>query len=427
MTALSQPAGATGAMSQSAGPDSSVSAPVAAAPTDDANATAATTAAPARKLHVVHVISGLGQGGAEAVLNRLLMAPSKAIRHTLVCFTDDGLYGAGLRDAGINVITLGMKPGKITPRNFMALRRELIRLRPDVVQTWMYHADAIAGLAARTAGIRHIAWGIRNSGENLKSSSKSAWLLARFCGLVSRWLPQTIVCCAQGARARHEQWGYDADKMVVIQNGYDLTRWQPDAQARERLRQQWQLAPDARVIGFVARFNPLKDHRSLIDALAQCKKNGLVLHCVLVGKGLDTDNAQLMQWLREADVTDQVILLGMRDDVPAVMNALDVHVLSSLAEGFPNVVAEAMACGVPGVVTDVGDAAVIVGDTGWVVPPQNPAALAEAIGQAFAAIDAQGRDVIAERVRARVLQEFSLPNMIERYEQTWRAMLGDAR
>lgn len=90
-------------------------------------------------------------------------------------------------------------------------------------------------------------------------------------------------------------------------------------------------------------------------------------------------------------------------------------------------VAEAMACGVPGVVTDVGDAAVIVGDTGWVVPPQNPAALAEAIGQAFAAIDAQGRDVIAERVRARVLQEFSLPNMIERYEQTWRAMLGDAR
>src|SRR5690606_26966541 len=208
---------------------------------------------------------------------------------------------------------------------------------------------------------------------------------------------------------------------------YDLTRWQPDAQAGARLRQQWQLAPDARVIGFVARFNPLKDHRSLINALAQCKKNGLVVHCVLVGKGLDTDNAQLMQWLREADVTDQVILLGMRDDVPAIMNALDVHVLSSLAEGFPNVVAEAMACGVPGVVTDVGDAALIVGDTGWVAPPQQPAALAEAISQAFAAIDAQGREAIGARVRARVLQEFSLPRMVERYEQTWQAMVADTR
>ncbi|WP_031241997.1 glycosyltransferase family 4 protein [Advenella kashmirensis] len=377
-----------------------------------------------RELHVVHVISGLGQGGAEAVLNRLLLAPAHGVRHTLVSFTDDGLYGASLRAAGISVITLGMAPGKITPANFVALRRELIALKPDVVQTWMYHADAIAGLAARTAGLRHIAWGIRNSGENLKSSSKSAWLLARFCGLVSRWLPQTIVCCAEGARARHVQWGYDADKMVVIQNGYDLTRWQRNLQARTRLRQAWQLAPDTRVIGFVARWNPLKDHRTLIQALARCKANGLDLRCVLIGKGLDADNAELMRLLREADVVDQVILLGMRDDVPDIMSALDVHVLSSLAEGFPNVVAEAMACGVPGVVTDVGDAVVIVGDTGWVVPPQEPAMLAEGIGKAFAALDSEGSQVIAERVRERVLQEFSLPKMVQRYEHTWRAMLA---
>lgn len=378
-------------------------------------------------LHVVHVISGLGQGGAEAVLNRLLMAPAHGIRHTLVSFTDDGLYGAGLRDAGINVITLDMKPGKITPADFMTLRRTLISLKPDIVQTWMYHADAIGGLAARMAGLRHIAWGIRNSGENLKSSSKSAWLLARFSGLVSGWLPQTIVCCAEGARARHVQWGYDTNKMVVIQNGYDLTRWQPDPQARARFRQEWQIDADEPVIGFVARWNPLKDHRSLIRALAECKKQGLMLRCVLVGKGLETSNTELMTLLRDADVADQVILLGMRDDVPELMNALDVHVLSSLAEGFPNVVAEAMACGVPGVVTDVGDAALIVGDTGWVVPPQDPQALAGGIIQAFADIRQQGRDVIAERARARVLKEFSLPKMVERYEATWRAMLDDGR
>ncbi len=212
--------------------------------------------------------------------------------------------------------------------------------------------------------------------------------------------------------------------MVVIQNGYDLTRWQRNLQARARLRQEWQLAPDTRVIGFVARWNPLKDHRTLIQALARCKANGLDLRCVLIGKGLDADNAELMQLLREADVVDQVILLGMRDDVPDIMSALDVHVLSSLAEGFPNVVAEAMACGVPGVVTDVGDAAVIVGDTGWVVPPQEPAMLAEGIGKAFAALDSEGSQVIAERVRERVLQEFSLPKMVERYERTWRAMLA---
>ncbi|HLU02454.1 MAG TPA: glycosyltransferase, partial [Advenella sp.] len=148
--------------------------------------------------------------------------------------------------------------------------------------------------------------------------------------------------------------------------------------------------------------------------------------CVLIGHGMDASNLELAALLRRHGVAEHVILLGRRDDVPYLMNGLDIHVLSSRAEGFPNVVAEAMACGVPGVVTDVGDAAVIVGDTGWVVPPQNPVALADAIGQAFAAIEAQGRDVIAARVRERVLQEFSLSKMIERYEQTWRAMVADA-
>lgn len=373
-------------------------------------------------LHVVHVISGLGQGGAEAVLNRLLGASSDGIRHTVISFTDAGLYGESLRQAGVTLITLGMAPGKITPGDFMRLRRALIEARPDVVQTWMYHADAIGGLAARMAGLRHIAWGIRNSGESLKRSSKSAWLLARFCGLVSRWLPQRIVCCAEGARQRHEQWGYDAKKMVVIQNGYDLTRWTYNPEARQALRAQWQAGGDERLIGFVARWNPLKDHRSLIQALARCARQGLALRCVLVGKGMERDNAQLMSLLQEAGAADKVILLGMRSDVPDIMSALDVHVLSSLAEGFPNVVAEAMACGVPGVVTDVGDAALIVGDTGWVVPPQDPDALAGAIGKAFAAIEAQGREAIAQRVRTRVNQEFSLPQMVARYEQTWRAM-----
>lgn len=381
-------------------------------------------------LHVVHIISGLGQGGAETVLHRLVATPHQQAVHTVVSLGDEGVFGPRLREAGVTVHALHMKRSPLAPLvGVWRLYRLLRQIRPDVVQTWMYHADLLGGAVARLAGIRAVAWGIRNSGADLGHGSRSARALAWVCARVSRWLPGVIVACAEGAARRHRDWGYDADRMIVIPNGYDMQTWHPDPQARAAVRQELGLAAQTPVIGCVARWNPLKDHANLLNAFARCLTRHPELRCVLVGQGLDRSNAGLMALLQKLDIADRVILLGRRDDVPRILNALDIYVLSSRAEGFPNVVAEAMATGVPCVVTNVGDAARIVGDCGWVVAARDAVSLAGALDAAVSLLLSEtGRErYVARSVRGRerVQRKFGLDAMRERYHTVWQRLAVD--
>ncbi|MFE0842748.1 glycosyltransferase family 4 protein [Achromobacter insolitus] len=380
----------------------------------------------ARPLRVLHIITGLGQGGAESVLFRLATYPEANVEHVVVSLTDEGIYGERLRAAGVAVHVLGMKRGRVSLGGFLALRALIAAERPDAVQTWMYHADLIGGLAARLAGVRAIAWGIRNSGEHLERSSRSARMVLRACALLSGRIPKAIVCAAQKSAERHADKGYDRARMVVIANGYDLSRYAPNAEARSRVRAQWGVPQDVPAIGCVARWDPLKDHANLLRAIAALVRDGrdAGLRCVLIGRGMDTDNAELGALVDKLGLRDRLVLAGPSDDVPAAMNGLDLHVLSSCAEGFPNVVAEAMACGVYCVVTDVGDAAYIVGDAGVVVPPEQPEALARGIETALREVAARGRERAGEAGRARVLENFDIARMVQSYIAVWRRISG---
>ncbi|NYT62744.1 glycosyltransferase [Alcaligenaceae bacterium] len=382
------------------------------------------TVVPPEPLHVVHIISGLGHGGAETVLHRLLTAPTQQDRHCVISMGGADVFGPRLRAAGIAVYTLEMKTPKGGLTGLWRMYRLLRQLKPDVVQTWMYHADLIGGLAARLAGVKALAWGIRNSGADLHKSSRTARVLSWVCARTSRWLPGVIVSCAENAAQRHQQWGYRADQMLVIPNGYDLSCWQPDPVARAAVRAEWGWDEHV-LVGSVARWNPLKDHANLLAAFAQSAAHDAALRCVLIGQGMDASNNELMALIRGHGIADKVKLLGRRDDVPRLMQGLDVHVLSSRAEGFPNVVAEAMAAEVPCVVTDVGDAALIVGDAGWVVTPQNSTALSGAMDQVVAQ---RGTDALLQRVRQgreRVGRLFSLEAMVDAYRVVWRRLAAD--
>ncbi|CAM5196339.1 hypothetical protein CDEN61S_00169 [Castellaniella denitrificans] len=180
-------------------------------------------------LRVMHVISGLLHGGAETVLFRLATAPGGTVRHTVVSMRGEGVMGARLREAGVEVVCLDMQGWTGNVRGLWRLVRLLRERRPDVVQTWMYHADLIAGLVARLAGIRAVAWGVRNSGVSLGESSRSSRIAAWACARVSSWVPGVIVACARKAAEVHRAWGYRADRVLVVPNGYDLDVWHPDA------------------------------------------------------------------------------------------------------------------------------------------------------------------------------------------------------
>lgn len=377
-------------------------------------------------MRIAHIITGLGQGGAEAVLFRLATWADTPTRHVVISLTDEGVYGPRLRAAGITVHALGLARGRITLGAMLQLRALLREEAPDAVQTWMYHADLIGGVAARLAGIRAVAWGIRNSGNHLDRSSRSARLVLGLCARLSAWVPRAIVCAAQDAARRHQALGYRGEKMVVIPNGYDLSRYAPDPEAGARMRARWEVPQDVALVGCVARWDPLKDHANLLGALAALRQQqgGGAVRCVLVGRGMTPANGELLALIEAQGLTGSVLLAGPSDDIPAVMNALDVHVLSSCAEGFPNVVAEAMACGTPCVVTDVGDAAHIVGETAVVVPPQQPQALADGLAQMLARVAGHGRAATGESGRQRVLSMFDLARMVQAYEAVWRRIAG---
>ncbi|WKT82984.1 MULTISPECIES: glycosyltransferase [unclassified Thermosynechococcus] len=370
-------------------------------------------------MKVLHIITGLADGGAEAVLYRLVCHDPDD-QHHVVSLTTEGKYGPLLREAGVEVTALAMPRGRLTAAGLRGLWRTVRLVQPDLVQTWMYHADLLGGLVGRMTGVP-VVWGIRHTTLEPGKSARNTRVVARLCAWLSRWLPVRIVACAEAAVEVHAALGYDRHRMVVIPNGYDLSCFAPDDEARKRLRDQWQVPDDLLLIGMVARFDPQKDHGNLIAALADVARRGVRFCAVLVGSAITPENRELSHAVQAAGLSERVWLLGPRTDVPAVMNALDVHVLSSAAEAFPNVLAEAMACGTPCVATDVGDAARIVGETGWIVPPKDSAALAQAILAALTAhADRESWRKRQWACRARIAEHFSIEAMVQRYRAVWR-------
>jgi glycosyltransferase involved in cell wall biosynthesis len=217
--------------------------------------------------------------------------------------------------------------------------------------------------------------------------------------------------------------GYAREKFTIIPNGYNLVEFVPDPEARVQFRSEWAISEKEILLGMVARYSPQKDHANLIDALRLIKHKKVSFKCALIGTEMDANNHELCCLIENQGVRSNVLLVGQHSDIPGVMNALDIHVLSSgFGEAFPNVLNEAMACGTPCVTTNVGDAAVIVGNTGWIVPPSNPELLANAISEAIAEI--QNADQWAVRrsmCRDRVVLNYSIERMVDNYHNVWRS------
>lgn len=373
----------------------------------------------------MHVIAGLTDGGAEGVLYRLCLQ-DQLNTHTVLSLTDGGKYGPLLQTDGIALHCLNMPRGRLTWAGVVRLYRLIRDLRPDVVQTWMYHADFIGGLIAKIAGVRRVYWGVRNSLMTVKESGWVIFFLARINAFLSRWIPVGVICCADRAKDMHQNIGYAANKLITIPNGYNLDSFKPDSKIGSQLRVALAIDESIPLLGCVSRYSPQKNHESLLKALSLVKKNGIAFRCLLVGRGLDTDNTQLVSWLIRYGLQDEILLLGQRKDVPAIMNALDLHVLPSTAEGFPNVIAEAMACETPCVSTDVGDAAYIIGQTGWLVPPADAQLLAEAIQSALVCWnDKAAWSLRRTAARSRIMEHFSLEKMVATYRATWENGLQD--
>ena len=384
--------------------------------------------APELGMRVLHVITGpLGVGGAEVMLHRLLAASNREeMSHEVVSLTELGVVADRIRALGIETRALGMHRNRLRipdPVKVLRLAGLIRASRPDVVQTWLYHADLLGGLAAKLAGGPRIFWGIHNATLDTAHIRRTTSWTAAVCARLSRWVPDAIVTVSQAARDLHVAAGYDASKFVFIPNGFDVTQFRPDPVARREVREELGLADDTVVIGLMARLDPQKDHPNFMRAAARLAARAPGVRFVLCGQDVTPANDALVEELRGHGLLERALLLGLRSDVPRVLAALDVCTLSSVSEAFPVAIGEAMACGVPCAVTDVGDCAYLVGETGRVVPPRDPEALAAA-WEALIRLEPDARRRLGRAARERIAAHFSLPRIAEAYAALYR---GGAR
>lgn len=335
-------------------------------------------------------------------------------RQIVISLGDEGVFGAVLRDAGIELHCLNIK--LITaPVVLWRLCRLLKSIQPDSVVTWLYHADLLGTIACWLTGVRKLYWNIRCSNIEFSNYSPfTRWtvqLLSRLSGY-----PAGILYNSKVGRAVHEEIGYHPKQWCYVPNGFDLDEWYPDERDRAEVRSKWGVTDENFVVGMVARVDPQKDYPTFLAAVRKVVQEYGHVRIVLIGKGTE-------QFAQTEGLNQVLLCLGQRKDVAYLMRGLDLVVLSSAyGEGFPNILGEAMATGVPCVTTNVGDAAEIVGDTGWVAPVSDPGKLAGAIEQMIA-MERRDRKELQSRTRKRIQEFYSMPSKAACYRQFWSGLV----
>jgi glycosyltransferase involved in cell wall biosynthesis len=376
------------------------------------------------RIKILHIINDLSIGGAEMMLYKLLSGTNRArFDPTVISLIDRGKLRDDIEALGIPVYTASMKPGRPTPASILRLIRVTRRLKPDLIQGWMYHS-CLAGQLTKMLSAQKapVLWGIHCSDICSTTEKKMTLAMVRLCAPLSK-LPAKIIFVSQSSRSQHKSFGYNVDKSCVLPNGIDTQLFVPSPSARLSVRTELGLPEKAFLIGLVGRYHPMKDHNTFLQAAAQLLNDYPDIHFLLIGRGVNTENEELYRIIRGSGFLNRIHLLGERTDTPRLMASLDIFTLSSsYGESFPNVIGEAMACGVPCVVTDVGDASRIVGETGRVVSRRDPAELAQGWRELIA-LGEEGRKALGRAARLRVIGSFPLDSVVAQYEALYENAL----
>jgi len=344
---------------------------------------------------------------------------------SVISLMDTGVHGSRIEKLGVPVYTLNMKEGRPSLAALWRLIRTSRKLRPDVIQGWMYHGNLAATVAQKVTQSHPIVlWNIRQTLYGLEYEKRLSRLVIRANVKFSRSVSRIVYNSSLSA-SQHEAIGFEQRRRVLIPNGFEVDRFKPSADSRARIRADLCIDENSVVVGIIGRSHPMKDHANFVRAATQINTHRPDIHFVLVGPGLTEDNQELGSFVRASGAGDVFHFLGERTDIPEIMGALDVFVLcSAWGEAFPNVLGEAMSCGLACVATDVGDSAYILSDCGIVVSPRNTDELAEAILKLIELTPDQ-RQALGVQARKRILTEFSINGVASQYEALYKDVVAE--
>jgi glycosyltransferase involved in cell wall biosynthesis len=359
----------------------------------------------------------LGSAGAERQLVNLARGLNQNGHDVVVGVFYPWLTLEGdLRQSGIRVIPL-LKQGRWDV--FTPLRKMISivnREATDIVLGYLTGPNMLATLLKPFFPKLKIIWGMRDSGVDIMKSDFISNAISRAESYESRFADLIIANSFAGEKYCVAK-GFPADKIVTIPNGIDIELFEPDQDARLRIRSEWRIRDDEVLIGLAARYHLMKDHPTFLKAAKSLSERIGNVRFAIVGEGPESYRKELLILSKSLGLGRRLIWCGARRDMPAVQNAFDIATLSSaFGEGFPNVIGEAMACGVPCVVTDVGDSKWIVGDTGIVVSPGDPLALACAWSTMIEKVR-ESKPLLAERARRRIIEHFGVDTLVRKTEE----------
>ncbi len=374
-------------------------------------------------MKVLHIITGLNTGGAERALYNLLSGGlSERFDCKVLSLGGEGTMSAPIRALGVPVVSLGMTPWLIRPRAFLRLSTYVKEFRPDVIQGWMYHGNLASSFAAKMASNDPVlTWNIRQTLYSLKHEKLLTRQIVRAGRALSRH-PDAIIYNSHLSRDQHESFGFSAEQSSVIPNGFDVNNLRPNLEKAAIIRQEFGFDPDSTIIGHVARFHPMKDHTKFLNAAIEVAKRKPLARFLLVGRNVTPENQSLTSLVPD-ELMPRFVFAGERKDMTRLMQAMDVLCMSSAwGESFPNVLGEAMACGIPCVTTNVGESSKIVGDTGFVVPPSDGA---ELIRSLIVMLEkrTETRRQLGKTARKRIEINYNLKKIVERYAQFYNDLI----
>lgn len=362
---------------------------------------------------IVHVIAGLGSGGAENMLYRLLKYSDKnKYYHEVISLIDEGVIGEKIKAEGIKVHSL-----KVNKKNLLKsllISRKICK-EFDVVNTWLYHGDFFGFLVSKLLLNKKLVWNIRHSNLDKEANKSSTLKIVNLNSFLSRYV-DCITYNSNKAYENHNKVGYFNKNSIVIPNGFELDKFKFDCESRSRIRKELELNEEKTIIT-VGRWNIQKDYYTLLKALNELKRQEVYFRMIMVGTKLDILNKELKNLINEYNLSENIFLLGRRTDIPDLLSASDIFVSSSLGESFSNAIGEAMACGLPCVVTDVGDSRDIVGGAGLIVEKENYIELSKALKEML-----EKNDLNEFRINARdrVEEKYSINHFIRKYETIYK-------
>jgi glycosyltransferase involved in cell wall biosynthesis len=322
---------------------------------------------------VLHIITGLETGGAEMMLYKLLAANNNSSqKFEVLSLMELGRIGRQIELLNVPLYTLSLNRQR--PFSFRACLKciHLVnKIRPDVIQGWMYHGNIVSTFVSFVLRLRFYKvktiWNIRHSLYEINREKFLTRLLIRVSKYFSIF-PNVIIYNSIVSSKQHEKLGFFSKNNNVIPNGFDIKLFHPSKSTYAEFRNQLKVSADTLLIGNFARYHPMKDHRTLFLAVREVVKLNKNICFVLAGSNITIDNIELINLIEDLKISQNVKLLGECSNMHEIFPALDLLVTSSAwGEGFPNVIGEALACGVPCVVTDVGDSALVVDRFGKVV------------------------------------------------------------